>query len=73
MEIDSKDIINYSNLSRLLAGNRDSIRQDRYPNKYKAVVLGLESVINSYLQGEKLYTSEQIKAKIVEVISDAEF
>lgn len=27
-------LINYTKLSELLAGNKDSIREGRYPNKY---------------------------------------
>ena len=29
-----KSIINWSKVSELLANNRDSIREDRYPKKY---------------------------------------
>lgn len=33
-----KTIINWSKVSELLANNRDSIREDRHPKKYKKKV-----------------------------------
>jgi hypothetical protein len=46
--MDVKKLINWRELSRLLAGNSDSIRANKIPNKYKDKVNNLEKKIDTW-------------------------
>ena len=46
--MDVKKLINWRELSRLLAGNSDSIRANKIPNKYKDKVNNLEKRIDTW-------------------------
>lgn len=56
-QISAKNLINYSSLSILLAGNSGSIRKDVYPVKYSDRVEELETLIQLWIDtkvmGEK--------------------
>lgn len=49
MEIKGRDLINFSNLSKVLAKRRDVIRDNRIPKKYQEVIKELENYLNYWL------------------------
>lgn len=49
-----KDLINFSNLSKVLAKRRDVIRDNRIPKRFREQVKDLENIINYWLSKNKL-------------------
>ena len=47
----SNDLINCGELSRLLTGNRQNIRRNKIPDKYKAKVEQLIKLIEQWKKG----------------------
>lgn len=43
--VNAKDLINWGELSRRLAGSRFTIRKNNYPKKHEALILDLEIAI----------------------------
>lgn len=47
-KIDAKNLINWGELSRLLAGNRSSITKKRIPKKHQATIERLKELIKQW-------------------------
>lgn len=60
----AKDIINWSALSEKLAGNRDSIRRNRYPVKYKPTINKLIQFIEWWVEQKEMISPTELKSRI---------
>lgn len=58
-----KSIINWSKVSELLAKNRDSIREDRYPKKYTKTIETLKRWEQNLIKEIEIYHVEQQSKK----------
>lgn len=58
------DIINWSELSILLSGNRGAVRKNHIPKKYQAKVKQLNHYINCWKQGILLTSEPEFNEKI---------
>ena len=66
----ASNIINWSALSEQIAHNKDSIRANRIPDKYKEEVNILLSYIESWLNCKELTTKEELIEELEFVIGD---
>lgn len=63
-----ENIINWKQVSRMLAGNETSIRKNKRPKKYEAQIKTLESLINTWNDVHVLGKSTQISIQSVDFL-----
>lgn len=60
----AKDIINWSALSEKLAGNRDSIRRNRVPEKYKPTINQLVQFVEWWVDQKEMISPDELRQRI---------
>lgn len=60
----AKDIVNWSALSEKLAGNRDSIRRNRYPSKYNEKINKLIQFVEWWVEQKEMISPDELKQRI---------
>lgn len=60
----AKDVINWSALSEKLAGNRDSIRRNRIPEKYKPTINKLIQFVEWWVDSKEVISPDELKRKL---------
>jgi hypothetical protein len=58
--MESKELINWTNLSKQLAKNKSSIRSNNIPTKYKEDIEQLLYYIDAWLNCKELITKEEV-------------
>ncbi len=62
-----KDIINWSELSTLLSGNRGAVRKNHIPKKYKAKINKLISYIEAWEKDLSITTEKEFNDRLKEI------
>jgi hypothetical protein len=58
--MNSKELINWTNISKQLANNKSSIRSNKIPTKYKEDIEQLLYYIDAWLNCKQLTTKEEV-------------
>jgi hypothetical protein len=57
----NKDLINWKNVSNLLANNDTSIRKNNIPKKYEERIEYLEFILDKFVKEEEVFTKDEVQ------------